>query len=68
MKYLKLILSLMIIVILSAFTVINESTMIGDGYKVGDIATDFKLKNIDDKLVSLADFKDAKGFIIVFTL
>ncbi|GAB4340564.1 MAG: thioredoxin family protein [Flammeovirgaceae bacterium] len=37
------------------------------GYKVGDIAKDFRLKNIDDKLVSLADFKDAKGFIVVFT-
>ncbi len=37
------------------------------GYKVGDEATDFKLKNIDDKIVSLGDFKDAKGFIVIFT-
>src|ERR1700727_2758033 len=37
------------------------------GYSVGDKATDFKLKNIDGKIVSLADFKDAKGFIVVFT-
>src|SRR5580704_5717115 len=37
------------------------------GYSVGDKATDFKLKNIDGKVVSLADFKDAKGFIVVFT-
>jgi peroxiredoxin len=37
------------------------------GYKVGDKATDFKLKNVDDKMVSLADFKTAKGFIVVFT-
>ena len=37
------------------------------GYKVGDKAADFKLKNIDDKIVSLSDFKDAKGFIVVFT-
>lgn len=28
---------------------------------------DFTLKNIDNKMVSLADFKEAKGFIIVFT-
>lgn len=27
----------------------------------------FKLKNIDDKLFSLADKKDAKGFIVIFT-
>lgn len=37
------------------------------GYKVGDKAIDFKLKNIDDKQVSLADYKEAKGFIVVFT-
>src|ERR1700760_4284005 len=39
----------------------------GTGYKAGDKATDFKLKNIDGKMVSLADYKDAKGFIVVFT-
>jgi len=37
------------------------------GYKVGDKAADFKLKNVDGKMVSLADSKDAKGFIVVFT-
>jgi peroxiredoxin len=34
------------------------------GYKVGDKAADFKL---DGKYVSLADYPDAKGFIVVFT-
>lgn len=37
------------------------------GYQVGDEATDFKLKNIDGKMVSLSDYKSAKGFIVVFT-
>ena len=36
-------------------------------YKIGDIATDFKLKNIDNKYVSLKDYKSAKGFIVIFT-
>ena len=36
------------------------------GYEVGDTATDFKLKNVDGKMVSLADYKDAKGFIVIF--
>jgi peroxiredoxin len=36
------------------------------GYDVGDTAIDFKLKNVDGKMVSLADFKDAKGFIVIF--
>lgn len=40
---------------------------IGNGYQVGDTAADFSLKNIDGKMVSLADYKDAKGFIVIFT-
>ncbi|MGI4740035.1 MAG: thioredoxin family protein [Janthinobacterium lividum] len=38
-----------------------------DGYKVGDKAADFKLKNVDGKLVALADNPAAKGYIVVFT-
>jgi len=38
-----------------------------DGYEVGDKAADFKLKNTDGKMVSLADNKAAKGYIVVFT-
>jgi peroxiredoxin len=37
------------------------------GYKVGDVATDFSLKNIDEKNVSLKDMADAKGYIVIFT-
>ncbi|MEO1050249.1 MAG: thioredoxin family protein [Bacteroidota bacterium] len=37
------------------------------GYEVGDKAIDFKLKNVDGKMVSMADYKNAKGFIVVFT-
>jgi len=39
----------------------------GTGYQVGDKAMDFKLKNVDGKMVSMSDYKDAKGFIVVFT-
>jgi peroxiredoxin len=35
-------------------------------YGVGDTVSDFKLKNVDDKFVSLSDFKDSKGAIIIF--
>ncbi|MEQ8581903.1 MAG: thioredoxin family protein [Marinoscillum sp.] len=38
-----------------------------EGYEVGDYASDFKLKNVDGAMVSLADYKSAKGFIVVFT-
>lgn len=42
-------------------------TAAAQGYKPGDVATDFALKNVDNKTVSLADYKKAKGFIVVFT-
>ena len=38
-----------------------------DGFDVGDKASDFSLKNIDGEMVSLADYKDVNGFIVVFT-
>ena len=34
---------------------------------IGDKAPDFSLKNIDGKMVSLKNFPDAKGYVIVFT-
>jgi peroxiredoxin len=37
------------------------------GYRVGDKAIDFRLKNVDGKMISLKDYKDARGFIVVFT-
>lgn len=36
-------------------------------YKIGDKATDFKLKSVDGKMYGMSDYKDAKGFIVVFT-
>lgn len=36
-------------------------------YKAGDIASDFNLKNLEGKMVSLASYDDAKGFIVVFS-
>lgn len=38
-----------------------------NGYKLGDNAGDFKLRNVDGQTVSLSNFSNAKGFIIVFT-
>lgn len=37
------------------------------GYSVGGKAEDFSLKNIDGKNVSLKDYENAKGFIVIFT-
>jgi peroxiredoxin len=49
--------------VMAAFTVANTAA----GYKPGDVATDFSLKNVDGKKVSLASMKDAKGYIVIFT-
>ncbi len=57
----KLVLSLLAIVSFTLFS------MAQNGYKVGDNIKDFSLQNIDGKKVSLADYKDSKGFIITFT-
>ena len=65
MKFIKTIAVFAIVLVASAFTA--NTTSGSDGYEVGDIATDFKLKNIDGKMVSLADYKDAKGYIVIFT-
>jgi len=64
-KTIKIVSALVLVLAVSAFTL--NKTDVDGGYKVGDIATDFKLKNIDGSMVSLADFNKAKGFIVVFT-
>jgi peroxiredoxin len=51
----------------SAFIFVAVNLLAGEGYKVGDKAADFKLKNVDGRLVSLANYPAAKGFVIVFT-
>ncbi len=38
-----------------------------NGYKIGDVALDFMLKNVDGKMVSLSDYQNAKGFLVIFT-
>ncbi|WP_299606445.1 thioredoxin family protein [uncultured Aquimarina sp.] len=68
MKTLKILVVVVLVIAVSAFAIdkvnVNEADK---GYAIGDTATDFKLKNIDDKMVSLEDYKDAKGFIVIFT-
>ncbi|MBW4889085.1 thioredoxin family protein [Mucilaginibacter sp. HMF5004] len=54
-------------VLMIAVTGLVAFTADTPGYKVGDIATDFKLKSVDGKMVSLANYTSAKGYIVVFT-
>ena len=43
------------------------SSFVEGGLKVGDTAPDFKLKNINGQMMSLADIDDAEGYIVIFT-
>ena len=54
------------LIMLSLFLLLSQ-VMYSGGYQIGDKATDFRLKNVDGNTVSLSDYKDAKGFIVVFT-
>ncbi|MBX2929517.1 MAG: thioredoxin family protein [Saprospiraceae bacterium] len=46
---------------------IAAASPVAPGLKVGDKAPDFKLKNVDGRMVSLAGMKDVKGYIVTFT-
>ncbi len=61
MRTIKMLALALVLGLVSAFS-INSG-----GYQVGDVATDFALKNVNDKVVSLKDYKDAKGFVVIFT-
>lgn len=63
MRNFKMAATVVLFGLLTAFGVKNAVS----GYQIGDMATDFKLKNVDNKMVSMADYKEAKGFIVIFT-
>ena len=64
MKTFKIVGALILLVAMASFV---GKTSAEKGYDIGDTATDFSLKNIDGKMVSLSDYSDAKGFLIIFT-
>ncbi|HRK53924.1 MAG TPA: thioredoxin family protein [Cyclobacteriaceae bacterium] len=51
---------------IALLVMITASAPVQSGYKVGDTAMDFKLKNYDGRMVSMADYRDAKGYIVIF--
>jgi len=65
MKVIKVLGSIALVLMFSAFA--DISGFEDDGYGIGDYAIDFALKNIDGNMVSLSDYKQAKGFLVIFT-
>lgn len=55
------------IALIISLVALAATTALSQGYKIGDKAADFKLKNVDGKFVSLSDYKDAKGVILMFS-
>lgn len=58
---------MIVLIVLFFTTLFTTNPPVASGYKPGDKATDFKLKSVDGKMYSMADYKNAKGFIVVFT-
>lgn len=42
-------------------------TTFAQGYQIGDKVEDFRLLNVDGSYVSMADYPDTEGFIIIFS-
>lgn len=55
------------IALIISLVALAATTALSQGYKIGDKVADFKLKNVDGKFVSLSDYKDAKGVILMFS-
>lgn len=59
--------SLLLTVVLTMGSFSGPSHPVDEGYRIGDIAEDFSLINIDGKMVSLSDYENAKGYLLIFT-
>lgn len=51
----------------TTIAILVSVSIYGQGYSIGDIASDFNLKNTAGKNISLKSFPDAKGYVVVFT-
>lgn len=68
MRTLKVLVVVACVIAISAFAIDKVSGIrIYNGYSIGMVVDDFNLKNIDNSLVSLSDYKDQKGCIVIFT-
>lgn len=53
--------------ILSIGAMLISNAQTPKGYTLGDAVADFRVKNVDGRVVSLADYRAQKGLIVVFT-
>lgn len=62
MKQLRILFTIVLAVVASFQVAAQDS-----GFKIGDKASDFNLKNVDGKMVSLTSMPDIKGAIVIFS-
>src|SRR6056297_34576 len=53
--------------ILTALLILTLIFTVSAQYEIGDVVDDFSLKSTDGEMVSMANYPDAKGYIIIFT-
>lgn len=63
---LTIVLAVISITALSSFMILNNES-VGEGYTIGSEVAEIDLLNVDNERVSFSDYKDAKGFIVIFT-
>ncbi len=73
-KYLNLFKALLLLVVLGniSFTTSTErlpatQNTNSEGYQIGDAVSNFRLKNVDSRMISLSDYSSQKGVIVVFS-
>ncbi len=44
-----------------------STKLFAQGYQIGDVATDFRLLNIDGNYLSMSDYEDIKGVVLIFS-
>jgi hypothetical protein len=63
----KLVMSLVLLTWMSAVLALRTSAQTPKGYTLGDAVANFQVKNVDGRVISLADYRSQKGLIVVFT-
>jgi len=59
--------SLVLLTWMSAVLALRTSAQTPKGYTLGDAVANFQVKNVDGRVISLADYRSQKGLIVVFT-
>ena len=49
------------------FALLFSAGVMAQGYQVGDVATDFRLLNVDGNYLSMSDYEDIRGVILIFS-